>query len=344
MASDAITESTNKNIASTTRDLWKRSVVSQVFLQMPLYTKLLLRHRVTWKGGVNITCPVQTSEQDGYGQWYSTGTGMTAGHASTLTKPWFGWKKFQQPVTFDIDEELQNSGGSETEVVDLAALMVQQAHRATRINLYKAMYRAATVDTDRQFSSVVQALTHDQAYAHTTRTVGSSINTWWQGASIDESYTDQATQRTWSIGTFRDAHDAADRFVENDADYLCVVGSAGYLKLKAQVDASTYVTNPGELVKYGFESFTLDGVEVVKDKFLRANGLPDETNPQYWFFLLNVNDWELRLHPKRAMTFKPFKWQGDVKDGPDEWLARVMMAGNLCCWRPNGSIFLSNVQ
>lgn len=90
----------------------------------------------------------------------------------------------------------------------------------------------------------------------------------------------------------------------------------------------------------------IDGIEIVQDSFLTA-GLVDHSGTtlaaEKWMLLLNIPDWELRLHPKH-FKFTGFTWQGDRQDGYDEWLARIMIAGNLICWKPNGSIFLNNVS
>jgi len=342
MASDAVTASTNANISATTRDFFLDTVVDEVFMKMPLLAKLLLRDQVTWKGGTNITRPVSTDELDSLAQSYTVGEPMTAGRKAPLTKPWFTWKYFQVPIVYTLDEFIQN-GGEDMQVVDFAEYLTQKAQKAAKIKLYKMMYHVtSTPDTDSGFNSLVGALDHDVKYGHTTRTT-TTVNKWFQGASMAETYADQDTAYTIGVNLFRRMVSACDMFVDDPANYLLVVGPSLYLSLKSQVDGSNITTNPGELVKYGFQSFTLDGIEVVKDPYLRAAGLTAETTPEKWAFLINVNDFELRLHPERSFRYEPLKWQGDMVDGVDEWLGRILVAGNLVCWRPNGSIWLSTV-
>jgi hypothetical protein len=347
MAADAITPSANANISATTRDFWLRTVVDQVFLKMPLYARLLMADKVSWKGGQHITAPVDTAEWDDLMQDYTAGEGMTSGRAATLTKPWFNWKMAQMPVSYNVDEYLQNGGASDIKVIDFSEYLTKKSHKATRIGLYKRMYSSTSTDATKPIQSVYQALNHDATYGHVSRAT-TVTNKWWQGASIAETFADQDTSRTISIHMFRQAFSAADMRAETAGNYLCVVGPDNYLNLKSQVDGSVHIVNPpGPLVKYGFQSFMLDGVEVVRDPYLRATGLTAETalgtGPEKWFFIFNINDWELRLHPERSIRMTPFKWQGDYANGPDEWLARIMIAGNLVCWRPQGSIWLSDV-
>ena len=43
--------SSNSNIQATTRELFLRTIKSQVFMKMPLYARLLLAKKVSWEGG-----------------------------------------------------------------------------------------------------------------------------------------------------------------------------------------------------------------------------------------------------------------------------------------------------
>jgi hypothetical protein len=51
----------------------------------------------------------------------------------------------------------------------------------------------------------------------------------------------------------------------------------------------------------------------------------------------------LRIHTSRDFQMTDFVWQGDRVNGYDKWLARILVAGNLVCWKPNGSMWLNNV-
>lgn len=345
MASSAITASTNAEIEASTRDLWKQGVKPQVLLQMPMLAKLYDGRRFVWRDGKTITQTVKYQEVDSLYQAYTVGTPMNGGRVQNKTKPWFYSKLAQIPITWDVDEELYNVSGGENSPVDLAASRVEDAVLGTRIGLYKAMYDADTTDTGNSFQSIVQALNHDATYGGTTRAT-TATNKWFQGASLDDTYADQDTAVAISISLIRQM---IDKMLENSkqtnaSNLMFLMGPANYRKLKSQVDSTMHYT-PGPMnVKYGFDSFTLDGAEVVKDYYLTANNLSAETTPEKWVFGLNIPDWEFAIHPNRNFKLTPFRWQAEVAGGTDSWLARVLLGGNLICWKPNGSIWRSNVS
>jgi len=306
--------------------------------------RLLLDRKISWEGGKYITAPVDKAEMDSLSQSYKAGERLTTGRKTMLENPYFHWKLNQTSVVYDVEEELQNSGGADVAPVKFVKFLTQKAQRAARLHLYKMMYGIGTsgtdADHDADFQSLPDALTHDATYGHLTRAT-TVTNSWWQGGSIDETYTDQATSYSPSINTFRRARSAIGLYADSPGDQLCVVGSAIFLELQSEVEARHIYNRDGsKLAKYGFNTMMIDGVEIVEDPFLR-NAMV--TNAHKWMFIVNIPDWELRIHPTRSFRFTGFTWQGDKADGYDEWLARILLAGNLICWKPNGSIYLTNV-
>jgi len=335
--------SNNANIQATTRSLFLNQVKAQVLMKMPLLARLLLGRRISFKGGKFITRPVDKAEMDSLAQAYFPSEPLTSGRKELLESPYFHWKYVQVPVSYDVEEELQNDGGSDTAPVDLVQFLVKKAQRAARIKLYKMMYGIDTSgsdsDHDKDFQSVLDALTHDATYGHLSRAT-TVTNKWWQGASIADSFADQSTAYTPSINTFRRSVAAVSLYADGPQDLLCVVGDSIFLELQSQVEARHIYSRDGSLLaKFGFRTLMLDGVEVVADPYLRNSIL---TNSQKYFFIYNIPDWELRLHPRRAFNFTGFTWQGDKAGGYDEWLARIMLAGNLINWKPSSSIMLLN--
>jgi len=342
MAASAIPASTNAQIEASTRPLWKEGVKDQVLLKMPLFAKLFDRKRFMWRSGNLITQTVKTQEIDPIFQSYAVGEGMNGGRVLNLTKPYFFPKLAQLPVSWDVDEELFNNGGDPAPI-DLAMQRVKDAAKGTRIGLYKMIYSASSTDTGTGFNSVVQALNHDATYAGVTRAT-TATNKWFQGGSLADSYTDQDDAVSPSIDLIRRMIDKMMENADEAASLMFIMGPANYIKLKNQVDASGKFEYGPMKVNYGFDSFTIDGVEIVKDYYLTAANLPAESSPQKWVFGINADDWELSLNPRRAFNLTPYVWQGDRVNGTDSWLARVMLTGNLCCWKPNGSIWRSNVS
>ena len=333
---------TNLNVA--TRDAWVRSVKDQVIIRLPLLNRLLARRRVRWSGGLSIKRPVDMAEftdSPSLAQSYTANEALTAGTKEVLKAPKFLWKYFQVPIQYGIEEQLQNAGGSENQIVELVEHLVGKAGRGARLHLNQMMYSAqsSTSDSDAQFQGLLDALFADTTYGTIARAT-TVTNQWWQGASIAGSFADNATARTPSISNFRKAKTVvwANADARNPGELLAITSDTIFMALQAEAETfHIYNRKDSELANQGFNAMILDGVEVVSDPFLES----DSTRRKY-FFMLHLPDWELRLHPMRSFKMTPFTWQGDQPNGKDEWLGRVMVAGNLVCWKPNASIANTN--
>jgi hypothetical protein len=337
------------NIQSTTRALFLKSIKPQVIMQMPLLARLWMAKKVTWEGGTVIKQPVQKATMASLLQPYVPTDGLNTGAKTLLNDPYFHWKYAQLPVQYNIEQHIQNGGSADTAPVKLVPFLVKEAVRGMKIGLYRMIYGIDSTGTDydhkKEFNSCVDALTHDRTYGHLARSTTLDNDTyaaWWQGASIAASFADQATAITASIASFRKAMAAINTYDQGlPGGKLCCVGPTIFQALQSEVEARHIYNRDGSLLaKYGFNTLMLDGVEIVQDNFL-TNAV--QTNAHKKFFIYTVDDWELRIHPERNINLTPFVWQGDRDGGRDEWLARVMIAGNLVCWKPNGSIYLTNM-
>lgn len=340
----------SKNMTNACRELWEPGVVEQVFTAIPLFAALLMARRIKVRGGSSIKKTVDYDEMDDLAQEYAgANEQLTSAKKDFLDSASFKWKKFQVPIEYDEEEESEARGGTDVSPVDLVEVKVRKGLRAAKIKLYKMMYDkpSATSDTDKGFQGLADALKHDYTYGGLTRAT-TVTNSWWQGASIAGSFADNGTAYTASIATFRNAFNAISINVEKVTDALAVCGSVIFERLRSQIEASGLNTNLGKtpLGKYGFTAIEIDGIEVVRDPFLdkKVWGAGANEDTSKWFFMLNKPDWELRLFPGRDLSvMTPFKHQGENINGYDKYLARVYVKGNLVCWKPNGSIWLSNV-
>jgi len=338
------------NIQATTRDLFVRSIKAQAIMQMPLLARLWMAKRVSWEGGTVIRRPVDKDDMQSLFQSYSANEPLSSGSKTLLDDPYFTWKLGNLPVQYNVETYLQNSGGDATKPIDLVKFLAKKAVEGLKIGLYRMVYGIDSTGTDydgkKEFNSVVDALTHDRTYGHISRAT-TVTNSWWQGASIAGTYDDNATSYAPSIANFRKAVTACTRRgLTKPGGMLACCGESIFQELQSQVEARHIYNRDGSLLaKYGFNTMMIDGVEVVQDPFLGVEG-PTTTGwtyPDKKFFIFSVDDWELRIHPQRNVKLTPFVWQGDRSGGADEWLARVLIAGNLVCWRPKGSIYLSNM-
>lgn len=342
----------NANIAASTQRLFLRSVVDQVLFKMPLYARLLMADQVkkVWPGGDYITRPVKTARMYSLAQDYGPNDALTAGSLTLLDAPRFLWKMFQVPVLYGVKERFMNSGGKETQLLDLIEFLVDTAQDGAREHMYRLMYDATTTDDGDKFQSVIQALDHGDSgadvgytYGGLIRDISAGTRNWWQSADMtdfDGAASHQDTQYSASIDTVRRGLSAVNRYARPKSEFLIACGSEIHLALKSWIQTERISTEAGPLAKYGFNSFTIDSVECVEDIFLRNANI---TNSHKWLFIYHVPSWELRFHPERMMAFTGFTWQGDRVGGFDQWLARILNMGNFMCWQPNVNMWLSNV-
>jgi len=335
------------NMTAATRELWIPGVTKQVMYGMPLFAKLADRRRMPVKGGLSIKKTLDYAEVDDLAQEYAgSNTPLESGKKDFLTTAYFNWKKFQVPIEYDEDEESENRGGIDTAPVDLVREKVDKGTRAAKIKLQKMIYGAysATSDSDTGFQGIGDAL-HSSSTTYGNLARSTTSNTWWMGASLDESWTDIATACSASIATFRDCHAKISLYADGPQDILVLCGSNIFQSLQGQVEASGANTNLGKtsLGKYGFTAIEIDGIEVVYDPFLDID--PDSNTTSTWFIMLNVATWECRWFPGRDLrTVTPFEYQGKVVNGYDKYLARVLAKGNLVCWKPNANILKTNMS
>ena len=206
--------------------------------------------------------------------------------------------------------------------------------------------------TKKDFLGLADALKHDAAYGGKTRDIGTTTNTWLQSVSLNGLYTDQNSAITASIANFRKIRSACQQYAPGakPTDFLAICGSDIFQAFQSQVEARHMYISKGDtaLANYGFNTVSIDGVELVEDPSLNlalnggSSGDGDYT-PE-WFFMLNKKDWELRFHPDRALSLTDFVWQGEQTGGKDETLARIMAKGNLICWRPRASCWRNNMS
>jgi len=349
--------------------MWIPNVISQVPFQMPMMAKLYLNGRVKkeWDGGTLITRPSQIARMEDLAQDVTAESQLTGGRKTLLETPSFRWKKFQLPITFSDEEATMNSGPNR--VIDFSKYLVEKGFEGTRIHLYELMYNSAgsagdadasadeSTDTNKKFQSVIQTLDHGDstsdigyAYGNITRDISAGTNDAFQSADIEDGFagsgttSNQDTEITASLSNFRKAVGVVRRNAEPRDQFLCEVGPTLYQAFQSIVQAglttNTTVSQRGGLVNYGFNSFTLDGIEIVENPYLRNSNI---SNSHKWFFLYDINTWEMRFKPGNMFRLTDFFDQSVIREGYMLHLARIWCEGNFMCWAPNRNLWLSNM-
>lgn len=330
----------SNDLALATRDAFVNSIEDEVFLEIPLFTLLLAKKKIIWAGGKKVTRLVTKDEVSDLAQTYKAKEGLSSGDKDILAEPAFGWKNMQIPIVWDIDTYLQNAGDSTIVKANLIKVKVEAAQKAARRKLVEMAYATTSTDDGADFQSIAQALDHDTTYGTIARSIAAGTNTWWQGASVDGTYTDRSGSITASLSNFRRCKNACLRHVKRGSKLYVFVGDALYDAYLSVAESRKLSTDKDSslLVKYGHDAVVIDNVEFVRDPYLTEMGRTTD------FFMLNPDTWEFRINPKRNFKMTAPVWQGDQTNGLDEWLRRILVSGNLVCWKPNANMWRSNMS
>lgn len=344
------------DLVLATRELFIRSVEDEVYMATPFVDSLKKRELITYSGGTDIQRLVNTDSIDDLVQEYTANSALQDQKKTTLAKPKFTWKLAQLPLRYDVDEYLQNiSAGKEIKLLDLANFLVEQGQDGMRRWLGKSIFnKGSTVtagsDSADSFQSLVDALDHGTGGTATTygtlaREFGAGTRDWWQGgdpAGLGSVVTgsSQDTAYNLTISNLRKWITESDvtHHMKVPQDLEVLMSPTLYNKLRAEMEAKVQYT-PADPQSQGFNRMILDGHTITSVPYLQTS-----TEMKAWVFILNVPTWELRLHTKRNFEMTPFDHQAKYSNGHDYWLARIMVAGNFICWKPNGNMWLSNVS
>jgi len=339
------------DLEKATRELFVRSYVDQIHMGTPLVEELQRRHQVTHKAGKYIERLIDTDDTDDLVQFYNVNDSLTDDRKETLEKPRFTWRKAQMPIRWDADEVLENfEGDTEVQLLDLSKFLVKKAQDGLRKRLAKEIFNNGSTtpvaDGDKSgLQSLVSALNHDTAYGTISRSFSADTNDYWQGAdpaglleNISSSSQDTSyTLTKGNLAKWINETDVSDS-MDSPEDLMILMCPTLYNKLRAEFEAHSMYKG-GLKQSQGITSMMFDGHEVVMVPYLQRT-----STMRSWLFILNLRHWELRIHKRRNFKFTGIKWQGDQANGYDYFLGRIMLQGNLCCWHPKGSLWLSAVS
>jgi hypothetical protein len=350
------------DLNEVTRKMWLSTVFKQVYMRFPLWNKLVTRRQMKFPGGTALKFTMDTDDIEDLAQDYSPHEGLNGGSKNFLKTAYFPWGYSNIPLVYGVEEELQS--GSDTVLNpngDVVKMMVAKGQEAVRRRAAKWAYGLPRYDSSGDSAagetgvfhkgclSLADALTEDIPYGRDSDgallTRSSSTNTWYQPAVP---FSDQTTAKTASIKNFRTALNSIMKYANGPMDLMCITSPDNFDALRAQIEARGYMPEiDGDLAKYGFETIKIDNVPIVKDHFLAEDLWDGGTSGTYtnrFMYILNLATWQIRMHPKRSWEQTPFKWQGDVAGGADEWLGRLLFAGQCVCTNPNANFMHYNIQ
>jgi len=345
----------SNDLSLATRELYLRSLVHEVYERSPILDDLQKRNQIITRGGKTIDRSVVKSTLTSTAQNYLETTALTDEQTDQLVNPSFLWKRFQIPLRYGGETEIQNvNAGREEQLQDLAKFLVEQGHDATRMHLMRLIFNQGSVTGqaegagEEEFQSIVSALDFDVTYGGITRTGASGVANYWQASQATgttpnppegSTITDvQGTAATMSLANMRAWRIGAQQFAKTQEDIMYVMCPTLYNKVRAEMESRNTYRPIGDTAKQGFNKMEFDGHSVVSVPYLETTAVMKK-----WVFILNLRYWELRINTARNFKVTPFVWQGDRSNGHDYYLARILVAGNFMCWKPNANTMLTNV-
>lgn len=318
-------------VATDTRELYERTVIDQVHDRIPLIYKLRKMRRVITRGGTKIREPM-TFGKNTQTEHYGMGDPMGSSTEDKRTAAVFGWTNTQTPIKYNAEDFLDNSG--DEQVVDTIAAEVSAAQEDMLDSLSESFY-ATSVSGDAPLS-IFSALLYSTTatYGGILRTADNDAlasspvsNQWFAGNNCSDA-------ATATLANFRIAVSAIMRHRGNRNNLLAITTPAIFLKYQSLLDAKSNLRQDGMMAKAGFTAFTIDGIEMVLD----------DNCPSGYLLILDLMTWKWRINPKRNFKLTDFKWQGEVNDGVDEYLARILLRHQLYCIKPRNNLVFTSMS
>lgn len=342
----------HQDLENMTRDMHEKSLEVEYMEKTPVLNLIIEKKNLKFKGGKYYYKEVDTDTTEDLAQDYGVNDALTHGTKDTTEQVKFNRKTFQIPVQIDLDEELQNALDTEdgSQLHKLAEFKVRKTNEAGRLHMRKLIYGAGT-DAGKTVQGLNSGLIVDSTYGGLTRNKTAATNDWFQQA--DNRYTTgtQATETNISIDWLQGIVDPLMDLENSGGDLVVIVGNTLWLSLKSEAQArSMPVESKKDKFVFGIEEMVIDNMRIIKDPFLQSkyNATMGMTTGaagglERRLYALNLKDWEFLVHPKRNFEMTEFFDQKQIAGGADFKMARLLFAGNVVCWHPNRSLYLSNI-
>jgi len=327
-------------VEADTRDFYSRTVVDQVHDRIPLIYKLRQMRRVITKGGTNIRLPLRFGKNT-QTQHYIKGQPMGSGTEDKRTAAKFGFMNTQTPIKYDLDDFLNNNG--DEQIVDTIQAEVKSAQEDMVDSLSDTFFTTSENVAGEPYG-LMAALSYNTTYGGMANYGGITRGT---GDNDPIALADSGTAPvTWfggwvytsalsaTMSNLRKGINACMMKRGNRNDMLILTTPGIFMKYQALLDAKHALKQDGMMAKAGFTAMTIDGIEMVLDDNCPADHL----------FILSLTTWQWRINPKRNFKLTGFKWQGEVNDGVDEWLARIVLRHNLVCDKPIANLVYTSMS
>ena len=322
-----------------TKDMWEKSFTDTVFYDQPFMRKLMAMKSIDLKGQA-IMWAVTKADLSSQVEWYGANDRIQPQRVSTKDTLTMNYKRAREPLLMTKDEYKMTRGMQYTNI-DFVKEKVREADMGFRIAMGKALWETAGLGADvsgDQLIGIRSAVTEDATYGGKTRT-DLTTNVHLQSASFDATYADQDDARSANIANFRKALRKTAIYANREGiptdQMLALVGGDIYDSMKGQAESQATYKGENDMLKYGFQSFSLDGVDFVWMTSWDVLGTTDDSvDLTTCFGLFNMRTWKFKFAEGEAFTWGGWEYQGRHIGGVAQYLNMLEVCCALYCMNP----------
>jgi len=331
-----------------TKGLYEKSFTNTIAFDKPFLRRVdgLIQRKI---GGADINWFITKADLSDQAEWFGDNDRIQPQRASTKEKCTVDYKGVRLPLLMDSKDYKRTRGYQWTDA-DFVEEKVREGLNGMRVTINEGLWEkdglGATVDGN-QLIGIRTALGQDVEYAGLARS-GSGTRSYFQSASLDGDYTDQATARrvsydNWYAALQKISLYAAGEGVPTD-NLLTLVGGDMYRSLKSQCSAQVTYKGESSMLKYGFrDGFSIDGVDVMWEKSWDIMGTTtDGVTLSNCIGIFNMATWKWRFAPEAGYTWGGWEFQGNHIGGVNQYMNVLMCVCALYCMNPRLNFWNTN--
>lgn len=306
-------------IEALTQDFWYPRAYDNYFTGNVLCYRLLKKGSKA-PGGVKIRVPIYYGGP--HGGPFGTNSAFDTTKYDDHNAARFEWTKYYEPCTYDMDDELMNSGPQAE--VDLVMSKLKMMQKGIRDQMAEGIYSdGSLINGVKQIDGLFAMINSSSSTAYGSLTED-DLSEWKPGAVT-------TTTEALSLPVLRALRTACEfgNGME-DSPTLFITTPELLDVFRGILQSQQRFTTNEDLAKVGFRNIEFEGVPVVSD----------HKCPDGYFIALNENYMEMKSSSK--YFFKRSKWMRPTNQL--KYTLQVVWAGNMVCMRRDAHGYHSNLS
>jgi hypothetical protein len=310
---------TLSEIQSTTQDVWMPSAVDNYYTANVLVYRML-KDADKLGGGEKIRQPIWYGKP--IGGAFGNNTKFDTTKRSQINAARFDWAYFYEPVTYDIQDKVENSG--EAQEIDIIMTKLNNAQKAIKESMANSLYGDGVASGDEKPITGLRAM------------INSTSSTSYGGITEDD-------LAEWAPGAVTTTTEALSLPVMRTLKTACKVGNDAeggmptlYITTDTLRDSYEALLQPQQrfsdpkLASAGFDNLLFNSKPVVGDTKCQSG----------FMYALNENYMNFKCHT--SFNFHTEPWMRPTNEY--KFTTQILWVGNLCCSRRSAHGYHSNLS